>query len=148
MKKIFSVLALIFLGMLFFGCLDWFGLGGGPEDKIKSELKGEGIDVTIVTMADNLITIEYTQETVENSEEVYANWAFIFGTAVKNAPEGKSAGDLKVAIVCNYEDGTILKVTSNSGNIIAFMDDKIEAWEFLENLKYEYLTEGPLMEDS
>ena len=160
------IIALTLLTILLAGCID--GGGGGTPDggetpdgggtqydpsaeaaaakaAIESELKAEGIDVINVTVAGKTIELSYNQSTEAELDDIYASWAFIFGTCVKNAPAGdaSSSDELIVSIVCNFDDGEKMKVSSNAADILSFLNDEMGTWDFVYNLKTETLTKGP-----
>ncbi len=125
------------------------GIGNGignddlsnPGEAIKQELEENGFSVTKVDVQEKSVSIGYTQALSESPEDVYANWAYIFGVALNKVQNPEKVEDL--VITCNFEDGEIVKVSTGPGNVEAFLSNEIDSWDFLYELDIEPLTKGP-----
>jgi len=131
--------SLCFAVLLLLGCCGLF-YSGTPEEKIKSQLKAEGINVTDVRLDGGVIIVTYNQLASADVNNVYATWAYIFAVSVKNSPPYSSAGDQSVTIVCKFDDGEIMNATARAGDILDFVDKKTTAWEFLYTVDAECVT--------
>ena len=143
-----NILMLVFLGIILAGCVDTGDETNGsvaaspiPSSPTENEFTEAGIAVTETAMTDKSVTITYTQPLTDDPEDVYATWAYIFGTALENAPNPDQIETL--TIFCNFEDGEKIRVSSDPETVREFLDEEIDAWEFLYKLDMEALTKGP-----
>jgi len=101
------------------------------------------VAVTGTETTDTSVTITYTQPVTDDPEDVYATWAYLFSTALESAPNPDQIETL--IIICNFEDGEKVRVSSDPQTVKKFLDGEIDAWEFLYKLDMEPLTKGPLI---
>ncbi len=159
-KKLF---ALIIFSMVLAGCLDDIpplddnGLGGtvfeGPGasvyqklsdgeafDTIKEELSGQSFSVKDAAIYEDMAIVNYTQSANADPEEIYANWAYIFGQMVRLAPSSDIERNF---IICDFDDGETVMLGATTGTIKSFLEGKIDAWTFMYYMNFIPVTEGP-----
>lgn len=110
---------------------------------ISQELKSENIDFDQISIEGDSIKVSYTQPSDFEMEDLFANWAYIMATAVKNASETT----IKVILECNFEDGEKVEATASVENILSFINDEISAEEFFSKVKVKPLTQGPVIQE-
>ncbi len=112
---------------------------------IETKLVSAGVSVTEVNVKENAIEVSYSQPASEEFEEIYATWAYVFGVSVQNAPVGDALNKevRTVSIVCSFDDGEKMKITSGFKEILAFLNEETSTWNFIYSLEIESLTKGP-----
>lgn len=139
-KKI--VFALLAFGLVLAGCVGSNGeaVALPRENQIQDALSVSGVAVTSVTESSGAVTVEYSQPNAD-MEDVYANWAFIYGVVLESS--SNSAALESITLLCNFEDGEKMRVTTSAQNARNFLSGSKSAWEFVYELDMESLTQGP-----
>ena len=146
------LLVMLFAAILLSGCIETDQQDNGSGDngsneppqitsEMEKEIEKSGINVTDTKALGSNVTIEYEQPANAKPEEIYANWSYIFGTALNNAPNQDQIETL--TILCNFSDGEKMKITATVETVKAFFDEEIDTWDFLYALDIEALTKGP-----
>ncbi len=131
--------------LLLAGCIDSGGGNASPSpvagEPAATPNNDGGINITNIDADETTITITYTQPVKEEPEDVYAAWAQLFGDALGEAQNPEKIRSL--AIICNFDDGEIMRVSTDPETVTQFLNEEIDAWEFLYALDMEPHTKGP-----
>ncbi len=131
--------------LLLAGCIDSGGGNASPSpvagEPAAAPNNDGGISVTNIEADETTITVSYTQPVTEDPEDVYATWAYLFGDALENAQDPEEIESL--VIICNFDDDEIMRVSTDPETVTQFLNEEIDAWEFLYALDMEPLTKGP-----
>ncbi len=129
-------------------------LSGCPDDNdpyfdiaesISEQLNSEGIDVTLVEVTEDEIRVTYSQPVSASEKEVYGTWAYVFGTSLNKAsavPEIYRNIET-LSIQCDFDDGEEMLISTTPKEILDFLAEDTDAWDFLYALDIEPLTQGP-----
>ncbi len=115
------------------------------SNAIEIKLNSAGINVTKVEVKEDVIEVYFIQPSSSDIEEVYSVWSYIFGVAVNNAPSGNAlkGNNRIVSLFCSFDDGEQIKVTSGFKEILSFLNEETNTWNFIYSWETESLTKGP-----
>lgn len=113
---------------------------GDSFDALKEELSGKGFSVKDAAIHEDMVIVNYTQSANANPEEIYANWAHIFGQMVRLAPSSDIERNF---IICDFDDGETVILGATTNTIKSFLEGKIDAWTFMYYMNFIPVTDGP-----
>jgi len=113
---------------------------GDSFDALEEELSGKGFSVKNAAIYEDMAIVNYTQSANADPEEIYANWAYIFGQMVRLAPSSDIERNF---IISDFDDGETIMIGATTNTIKSFLEGKIDAWTFIYYINLIPVTEGP-----